>query len=271
MQISPARNWCFTYNNHTSEIFSSISSKCSSICDRYVFQEEKGQSGTIHLQGYMRFKRKCRPFTHFKDRNFHWEITRSPEASITYCSSEDKRLPGGKIVSFGIPKLELVNVKTIKPEHFYEWQTQVWELLDNQQERSILWVFEAKGNTGKSSLVKYLCVHKHAIILSGKASDIKYGVVKYFELNKRYPTLITIDVPRTRKEFLQYSAIEELKNGCFFSGKYEGGMCIFNCPKIVCFSNSLPDLKAMSRDRWQIYNIVDKKLIKVNVFTGVCS
>lgn len=271
MQISPARNWCFTYNNHTLEIASSISSICSKYCDKYVFQEEKGSEGTPHLQGYLRFKTKRRPWSLFPDKHIHWEITRSPRASVTYCSDKNKRLDGGRIWAGGIPELEMVNVKTICRSDFYKWQSRVLELLKNQSDRSILWIYEAKGNTGKSSLVKYLAVHESAIVLSGKAADIKYGIVKFYEQHRRYPNLICVDVPRTRREFLQYSAIEEVKNGCFFSGKYEGMMCVFNNPTIVCFSNSMPDLKSMSRDRWDIYEINNKDLLHVSVFTGVCS
>ena len=266
MSISPARNWCFTYNNHTLEIIESICSVCSLLCDRYVFQEEKGESGTVHLQGYIRFKRKARPFTYFKDKGFHWEIARSPKASIAYCSNKSKRLDGGKIWVHGLPELELENVRTIDPKQFYPWQSRVIDLLKSQSDRSILWVYESKGNTGKSSLVKYLCVHKDAILLSGKATDVKYGIVKFYEKHGRYPELITVDIPRTRKDFFQYSALEEIKNGCFFSGKYEGMMCIFNNPVVVCFSNSRPDLTTMSSDRWQIYEIFDNELRKINVF-----
>ena len=52
-----------------------------------------------------------------------------------------------------------------------------------------------------------------------------------------------------------YSAIESIKNGCFFSPKYKSTSTITACPHILAFSNRFPDINALSRDRWVIYFI----------------
>ena len=52
-QISCSKHWCFTLNNYTSEDISKISSNSSIVL--YVFQEETGENGTKHLQGYIEF------------------------------------------------------------------------------------------------------------------------------------------------------------------------------------------------------------------------
>jgi hypothetical protein len=142
----------------------------------------------------------------------------------------------------------------------YEWQLKVLEYCKDTSDRTIYWIWESVGNVGKSSLVKYLCKHKRALLVSGKGSDIKYGVVKFFERHGFYPELIAVDIPRTLRDYVSYSAIEEIKNGCFFSGKYESDMCLFNSPVVICFANSRPEVEKMSKDRWQIRRIEDKKL-----------
>ena len=259
--INPAKHWCFTYNNHTLEIISSICSICSKYCDKYVFQEEIGEQGTPHLQGYLCFRKKRRPFSVFKDRNFHWEITRSPPASISYCSDRAKRKDGGIIRCAGLPQLHLLTVTTIGEKQFWPWQSKAVQLIDNVDDRTIYWIYEGRGNTGKSSLCKYLCVHRRALLVSGKGNDIKYGIIKYFEQYHRYPSLVIVDIPRQLQQFVSYSAIEEIKNGCFFCGKYESSMAVFDSPRLICFSNARPQVELMSRDRWQIYRIVDKELV----------
>lgn len=259
--INPARHWCFTLNNYNESEISSIEAKCSIFCEKWVFQEEVGSNNTPHLQGYLCFRKKRRPLGLFDNKRIHWEITRNPEASIRYCSKASDRIPNTRIRTYGIRGLQLLTVRTIGRDQFYPWQARVFEFACAEaDERTIYWIYEGKGNTGKSSLCKYLCVHHGAVLISGKGSDIKFGIVKYFERNGRYPELILADIPRSRAEFISYTALEEVKNGCFFSGKYESDMCVFNAPRLICFSNSRPDVEKMSKDRWQIWRITDKDL-----------
>lgn len=64
-----------------------------------------------------------------------------------------------------------------------------------------------------------------------------------------------MDFPRTVEGYVSYSAIEEIKNGMFFNGKFESSMVMFNTPHIVIFANFLPDTSKLSKDRWVIENI----------------
>ena len=79
---SPAKHWCFTLNNYTTEdienILGSIGSDGSTFGSKpkYIFQEEEGEEGTPHLQGYINFDRKVRPKNVFKwerAQRIHWE------------------------------------------------------------------------------------------------------------------------------------------------------------------------------------------------------
>lgn len=71
------------------------------------------------------------------------------------------------------------------------------------------------------------------------------------------PKIIICDIPRTNLEYINYGAIESIKNGMIYSGKYEGGQCIFDNPHVVVFANELPDGSKMSRDRWRIHYITE--------------
>lgn len=71
----------------------------------------------------------------------------------------------------------------------------------------------------------------------------------------KQPEIVLLDIPRYNKEFTNYGVLEELKNGMIYSGKYEGGLCVFRSPHVIVFSNSKPDKNIMSKDRWNIVNI----------------
>ena len=79
---------------------------------------------------------------------------------------------------------------------------------------------------------------------------------KYKEKRGDYPPLIIIDVPRDSKK-ISYRGIEQIKNACFYSSKYECEMVVGNCPTVVIFSNFKPDEEKMSKDRWDIKCIGD--------------
>jgi len=88
-QISPSKHWVFTLNNHTLENINEIL-ECSSI-KRYSFQEETGENGTPHLQGYLEFVTKKRPKSIFKNFNAHWEKCRNIKLAIAYTQKDDTR------------------------------------------------------------------------------------------------------------------------------------------------------------------------------------
>ena len=130
------------------------------------------------------------------------------------------------------------------------------DLVDKEPDnRSIHWYYDYKGGTGKSALVKLLCYKYDAVVCSGKASDMKYMIVKYNEKNGVYPKVVIFDIPRSIKDYVSYSGIEEIKNGCFASSKYECEMVLMNSPHILCFANEIPEFEKLSKDRWKITDL----------------
>ncbi|AXQ66522.1 MAG: putative viral replication protein [Cressdnaviricota sp.] len=248
-QVPPSKNWCFTLNNYDENDLMILKSSNSSKI--LVFQEEIGESGTPHLQGYIEFITKKRPFNVFAfSKAAHWEKRRgSKQEAIAYCSKADTRKEGTVPFAKGVKLARPIKIITkLKP-----WQQEVEDIVISEpDDRTINWFWEEVGNVGKSVLCKYLC-HKHgAIICSGKAADIKYMVVKYKEKHGVYPDTIVYDIPRTSQNYVSYQGIEEIKNGCFMSSKYECDMVVMNSPHIICFANFRPNIDVMSKDRWNV-------------------
>lgn len=245
-----ATRWCFTWNNYDRESMSLCLSKFEGL--PYVIGYEIGESGTPHLQGYVECKKKIRPIEFFKlPKCIHWESAKGDRlTNAKYCSKEGNY----KINEIKIPK----ELKLLSPTLFKKYQKYIYDLIQNEPDnRSIYWFWEADGNTGKSTFSKYLCAKHNALLLSGKGADMKYGVIKYQEKRGFYPEVIIFDIPRTNMEYVSWSCLEDIKNGCFFSGKYESDMVIMNSPHIICFSNSEPDYDKLSMDRWKVAQLKD--------------
>jgi len=80
-----------------------------------------------------------------------------------------------------------------------------------------------------------------------------YHMISKFQ-NKR--KIILVDCPRSQQDYLNYGALEQIKTGLIFSGKYEGTQLVFNCPHVIVFANAPPqNLDCFSSDRWNIVNI----------------
>lgn len=250
-QPSPSFWWCFTSFDITDIWVDQF--RCSDVLDKYVMQYEVcPETGREHLQGVCRFKTKKRLSAIKKIfPKCHWEKCKNIKKSIAYCSKEDTRKEGTTPMSLGydFPEpLELI-------EQLRPWQQDLLNLLQERPDnRTVHWYWEDVGNTGKTSFAKYVCAKYDAMYVIGKAGDMKYGVAAFHEKNNRYPKIIFLDYPRSSIGF-NYKAIEEIKNGIFFSTKYESGMHIFNSPHIVIFSNEEPDTVYLSEDRWHIVRI----------------
>jgi len=91
MPPTPKKAYCFTLNNYTEDEYASIKGVCQSESVYAIVGREVGESGTPHLQGYIRFKKSYR-FHTIKDRllpRCHIEVAAgSPSSNRIYCSKD---------------------------------------------------------------------------------------------------------------------------------------------------------------------------------------
>lgn len=246
-----SRNYCITWNNYKKEDINYIMEQKDF---KYVFQEERGDEGTKHLQGIIMYPNPI-SFESMKKQwpKCHIEKTRNKKKSILYCSKRDTRI--SEVVYNNIGLIYPKSLKDpLKGNELYGWQQILNDKLKTEpDDRTINWYWSTNGNKGKSSFVKWFTMkHKTTtLICSGKASDMKYMVAKRCMLGLD-PEVIFFDVPRQNMNYLSYTGIEEIKNGCFMSPKYDCENILMNPPHIVVFANSEPNIDAMSIDRWYI-------------------
>lgn len=246
---NPKSRWCFTLHNYNDEDIKILKSMSCADVPKFkycIFSEEKGESGeTRHLQGYFELYKRKRATEIGLRKEYHFETAfAEKQKNIEYIEKEK-----GTVYINGI---KVRKVKLIS--EFRKWQQKIIDLIDTEpDDRTINWIFDKDGCSGKTVLSKYICSKYNAIVLNGGTKDMFYGIISYKEKKGLYPDIIIIDIPRSVDlDYLNYTAIEKIKDGIFFSNKYESSMCIFPNPHVFVFSNELPDLSKMTGDRWNI-------------------
>ena len=75
--------------------------------------------------------------------------------------------------------------------------------------------------------------------------------------------IFLFDVGKAKtEEDLNYELLEHLKNGRTLAAKFDSKELKFHTPNIiVVFSNEMPDVDQLSKDRWKIFQIRDEELL----------
>lgn len=249
-QRNRSRGWCLTLNNHTeAEKDALIDQSINAGASGYVIQEETGENGTPHLQGFIHFKHQ-QSLSSLRQWNprIHWERTRSISQSIAYCSDPAKRT--GRIWTTGYTVHDR-DLRLVLEPGLYEWQQALLTELRGQPDmRTITWYSDFEGGCGKTAFARFLVYHvQHTVFVSsGTAKDIAYQIVKL----PWDPKIVIFNLPRSAEGAMSYAALESVKDGLIFSAKYEGGVKLFAPPHVIIFANFMPDLAKLSMDRWVI-------------------
>lgn len=153
------------------------------------------------------------------------------------------------------------------PTSLWDWQQDVKDRCSTvADDRTINYIIDKKGKTGKSKFCKYMGYHHAALTLPwGRTGDILNLVTKlggkemyFFDLSRSKPQ-------DWAKDDIA-AAMEQIKNGYIVNLKYETGVFYMTPPHVWCFSNNTPNLSSMSADRWKIWEITDThRLIPVGV------
>lgn len=232
---------------------------------------ETGEHGIHpHWQIYFQTTKTCRMKRHFlntlgEEIGLHIELARGTRnANLNYVYAVEKQHEIGWVhyAKGHVPPASYRPYKTNNllwlRNNMNPWQRWLTQTVTQRADyRDILWIWEPKGNTGKTYLAKYLHYFHGAILTGGKSDDMKHAISRWKQITGHYPVTIIVDLARATKISAEgYYTLEQIKNAMFFSGKYQSGM-IASCnpPNVVVFANTPPDTKMMSKDRWKIYQI----------------
>lgn len=162
----------------------------------------------------------------------------------------------------GGPQLSRYNYQPDRP-----WQISLMDMVNELPDpRTILWVYDFEGNSGKTALAKHLYISDPSKWFiskdMGTSRDASTTIQNALE-NGWTAHGIIIDLPRQAENHERmYSYIEEIKDGFVTSQKYSGRTMAFDNPHVVVFANWKPKVECLSKDRWDIRFIKDGYLIK---------
>nr|ALB26263.1 replication associated protein [Gossypium darwinii symptomless alphasatellite] len=135
-------------------------------------------------------------------------------------------------------EIQILNLKS--------WQSRLQTLLERDpDDRTIFWVYGPTGGEGKSTFARDLYRSGTWFYTRGGSADnVSYQYIGQLGNN------IVFDIPRDKKDYLQYSLIEMFKDRLIVSNKYEPIMApLINCIHVVVMSNFMPDFEKISQDR----------------------
>lgn len=252
-----------THNNYQEEDIPKILSFFKNRCTKYILAKEIGKQGTPHLQGAFITKQKMKYRAIFNLFGFNCSLMNMKgtfEDNIHYCSKDNNVIICSEKIKKDIPGNNIESLTNL-----YPWQQSIINLIETKpNNRNIHWIYDKQGNKGKSSLCIHILQEYNDVLLfsKGKSNDISYQIIN----TNIIPKLCLFDISRTINGSISYSILEEIKNGCINTSKYEGGFKLFGSPHVIIFSNQLPDFHKLSLDRWKVYYINDTfELINYNI------
>lgn len=145
--------------------------------------------------------------------------------------------------------------------NFCPWQEMFYKDLEaKSNDRTIIWIYDKQGTTGKSTFAKLLAQDRTRFDRKFLYLDVSDDKRDFFEslkteLEKGWTShCLFVDI--SRSEVVPdklYGIMEHVKNGSITCSKWKGGVTILpKCPHIVILANTLPNMKKWTWDRYDI-------------------
>ena len=135
------------------------------------------------------------------------------------------------------------------------WQQWIFDFVDSDlpDDRTVIWVADSKGASGKTAASRHLFSERKACVLTGgRTADSLHALRPWMDSHGE-PKVVIIDAARSTSLTNVYELIEMLKSSMFVSTKYESTHVHFeNPPAVMVFSNQSPEIGKLSPDRWAI-------------------
>ena len=254
---------CWDFRIGTNKItIENLKEWLNNYCDKWVFQEELSESGYEHYQGRLHLKVKERASTLLKKvpkgGDFKPTANKNTKNDF-YVMKEDTRIGG----PWSNNDVEATwDVQLLIDNGLYKWQNQLVDLAKEYRNlRMINVIVDKKGGRGKSSLTDYM-------MYQGIAEELPLvnDFIEMVQMAYAIPaSCYIIDMPRSlKKDKLAglFGAIEYIKMGKSFDKRYHYKRRKQDPPNILVFTNEYPNANYLSLDRWRIWRISSKGILK---------
>jgi hypothetical protein len=149
------------------------------------------------------------------------------------------------------------------------WQTELMKHINNPSDREVFWIVGEACGEGKTWFQKYVqsLLGRKRVVAGGINIQCSSPSISY-ALSKR--PLATTDIflfnigkAQNRETNVNYSFIEDLKDGNVFSSKYDSKELMIKVPNVVMvFSNAYPSKCELAPNRWKIFSIMNEELVE---------
>lgn len=234
-------------------------------CSRWVFQLEKGEeTGYLHFQCRVSFntKRRIETMTNWLPKlkpGWHFSPTSNPtyyKGNMFYVMKDETRIDG-PWDNIEDERLQKIPLKYRDPcPKWRPFQKTIKDLIEQPpDDRSVNYCYQADGFIGKSFFVTWHCCRElaHQVPEMDSSKDIA-RMVMCMPPSRCY----FFDLPKSVTKgnmMAMYKAIEKIKDGYCYDERNKFKCRYFDSPHVWVFSNSPPDLSAMSKDRWKLWQI----------------
>jgi hypothetical protein len=136
------------------------------------------------------------------------------------------------------------------------WQREVLdELTTPADDRTINWLWDPHGNSGKTFLCKHMEEFNNTFVSShANVRDAATQLREMLRVNSKI-LAVFFNFTRQTQEHKVYQALESFKDGFLTVQKYIGGNVNIPSPHVYVFANYMPDIYKVSLDRWYIRTI----------------
>lgn len=232
-------------------------------CKKYCFQLEEGEkTHKQHYQGRISLKTKKRLPAAAKIFA-GWKAHLSPTSKENrdnnfYVCKEDTRIAG----PFTDENEVYVPRDVRGIQKLYPWQEKLRDELLVYDTRKVDIVYDTIGNNGKTTFARYMMLYHDAELLP---FCNEYKDIMRMTYDVEAKKIYLIDAPRAiDKEKLKqfYSACETIKTGFAYDDRNKYKRRLFDPPRVCIFTNKLPKGSYLSEDRWNYWQIINRKLKK---------
>lgn len=259
-KTSKKNRWCFTFNNYTNDEYRRLVDWCNITCKYWIIGKENDlKCKTSYLQGYFNLKYQMR-FTELKkmlNPKISFRSCKGGEASNAVYYSKS-----GEYTQKGLDKyIKDINlpVKTIQNLRPFQIELRDY-ILNHKPDRKILWVYDEKGQIGKTEFLKYMNInYKIPFSCGSNYSDIINIVFsnKNYFINTDIGAVIYNFDRYTKADKISYTCMEQIADGCISNTKVNAGCFVCNYINIIVLASCHPDKSKMADYRLIIKTIDD--------------
>lgn len=259
-----------------------FAAKLKEVFKKWVFQEERGEAEDYphyQVRGHLYKKKLVSAGKAFLGKALRGHATPTTTGvhnnnQFNYVMKADTRVDGpwkDTDEEFEDPPVLTRQLRdflsAIGPDNsgMYPWQKKLLDMIQQVDDRKIVCIIDdGAGNNGKSIMGEYLEYFRYAFEVPPMTcmEDIMQCA-----MGMRPQKAYLVDMPRAmKKEKLAgfYSGLEALKNGVMYDKRYSFKKRRIDRPQICVFTNSMPDLRLLSPDRWSLWQISERNLVPVS-------